>query len=667
MTGRSRCAAILAAVSLLVGASAIPAATRAAKAPEKIPNPSLEYAIKQAESNGVKVIKDPDRKYAAKTADEAKDLSYQIAADYASQSNEITKASNDALRISMENRDKKSKFDAENKVYNDKLDIYLKAKATYDSQMQHYYAVDATNQNKKNQYQSELDTYRSAKEEFDRLLPAYTTAYKTYQTDLANYNTQKSEYDKDKARYDREMEKFRQDQVTYNNKMDNLNVEGGSEWSKDQIRQFLMVRDRNVSIAQGSGGTEFTTDLRPTTQKELDAMRAELNKNDYGWMNYTTNDTFHMTVGGETLWKNVFKSAQGDMIDMKITVTKIDGFTIPGLAQNAFVQMRSNLRYATLGDDGGMAHFHVDFLKAGTNTPVELSAIIGFGDVDAGQSLLFPKYDARLLGRGLNEETDKYGNQVVTGKDAVDDTDQRNHAWFLVNGNGFDFGYNNPAKYKNVVGRQNQRYGGSWFQIGGIDLKVDFPVAPLAPNPVGVQPPVKPTLPTKPREPEFPKPPVITDNPMPIEPERPNAPDLPNYEKMPEVHYHDNYLAEPENGRIKIVKTLSDKPIAGAKYRITDQDGKTVDLVTTKSDGSIETRELALGKYTVQEVKAPAGYELDRQKYEVTIDGSENLITLNVYDLHKTEMPKTGSMILIALVSVITIVSGLLIFANKKR
>lgn len=86
----------------------------------------------------------------------------------------------------------------------------------------------------------------------------------------------------------------------------------------------------------------------------------------------------------------------------------------------------------------------------------------------------------------------------------------------------------------------------------------------------------------------------------------------------------------------------ADSGLAGATYQITaaediiTQDGtlraakgEVVDTITTGEDGSITSKELYLGKYEVQEVKAPHGMVLNEEihKVELTYAGQEVAVT----------------------------------------
>ena len=82
--------------------------------------------------------------------------------------------------------------------------------------------------------------------------------------------------------------------------------------------------------------------------------------------------------------------------------------------------------------------------------------------------------------------------------------------------------------------------------------------------------------------------------------------------------------------------------LAGARYEIVASEdiytldgtkratkGEVVDTITTKRDGSIESKALYLGKYTVQEIKAPTGMTINEKKHHVELAyaGQEIAIT----------------------------------------
>lgn len=73
----------------------------------------------------------------------------------------------------------------------------------------------------------------------------------------------------------------------------------------------------------------------------------------------------------------------------------------------------------------------------------------------------------------------------------------------------------------------------------------------------------------------------------------------------------------------------------GAIYGIYKEDETLIDKITIdKNCKALSKRNLLLGDYYVQEIKAPKGYKLDLKKhfFSVTKENADGLITLNVYD-----------------------------------
>jgi hypothetical protein len=90
------------------------------------------------------------------------------------------------------------------------------------------------------------------------------------------------------------------------------------------------------------------------------------------------------------------------------------------------------------------------------------------------------------------------------------------------------------------------------------------------------------------------------------------------------------YTPPPEKGRIKIIKRDAETgaALAGAMFAV-KKGGAVVGNFTTNASGEVTTGELALGEYTVQETRAPAGYELNAapQTVNLTEDGATVTVT----------------------------------------
>jgi len=88
-------------------------------------------------------------------------------------------------------------------------------------------------------------------------------------------------------------------------------------------------------------------------------------------------------------------------------------------------------------------------------------------------------------------------------------------------------------------------------------------------------------------------------------------------------------------------------PLSGAVFEITNADtGRVVDTVTSDARGIAATNPIPLGRYFVQEVKAPAFYKINSQKVEVKLKVEGDVVQIEMYDDAaniKTSIQKTGN------------------------
>lgn len=97
-----------------------------------------------------------------------------------------------------------------------------------------------------------------------------------------------------------------------------------------------------------------------------------------------------------------------------------------------------------------------------------------------------------------------------------------------------------------------------------------------------------------------------------------------------------NLTNEKLKGKIQIIKTSADNNqvtgvlantrLSNAVFEIRNEKGKLIDTVTTNYDGIATSKELEFGTYMVNEVKAPANYILDTNKYTVDIKDGETKV-----------------------------------------
>ncbi|PFE15637.1 MSCRAMM family protein [Bacillus cereus] len=99
-------------------------------------------------------------------------------------------------------------------------------------------------------------------------------------------------------------------------------------------------------------------------------------------------------------------------------------------------------------------------------------------------------------------------------------------------------------------------------------------------------------------------------------------------------------------GQIEIEK-VDDKDsnlkLKGAVFQVLDKEGKEVSRLTTDEKGKVISNQLALGKYTIKEIKAPNGYMLLRDPIEIEITEVVRIQKLTVKNVKNNWIiPNTG-------------------------
>lgn len=142
-------------------------------------------------------------------------------------------------------------------------------------------------------------------------------------------------------------------------------------------------------------------------------------------------------------------------------------------------------------------------------------------------------------------------------------------------------------------------------------------------------------------------------------------------------------------GSIEITKVdENEKPLKDAEFVIKNEAGEVVSKAKTDEDGIVRFIELPYGKYTYQEITAPAGYVLDNTEhdFEIKEDGKvikvshtnkkeENKTTTTnkkpsnttTTTNKKTSLPKTGGLGLTGVFGVLILASGGLLVNNRKK
>ena len=85
-----------------------------------------------------------------------------------------------------------------------------------------------------------------------------------------------------------------------------------------------------------------------------------------------------------------------------------------------------------------------------------------------------------------------------------------------------------------------------------------------------------------------------------------------------------HYTFDFENVLIKVDSENTEKPLSGAVFTLTDSEQNVITSATTGENGLIKFTGLDAGTYTLEETKAPTGYQLSGIKYTVVITPEYN-------------------------------------------
>lgn len=212
-----------------------------------------------------------------------------------------------------------------------------------------------------------------------------------------------------------------------------------TSWSVQQVLGFLGKNLPNVSyVSAGDGMTFDKGTLQSFSQNELNSI---LNnpKVDPGLKNYIASKAYGSLykIAQGTTWKynNAFTDTKtGKSVDLKVTVQGLglDYSGRYGLPPMIMVGEKY------IGSDVagiGAVKYGLTFLEHGTNTPINITSLIGVGDVDAKQSVAV--YNAVSALRG-SENKDYSGNGYLgsINTNGVDDFSEGKNtqyqSWFLV-------------------------------------------------------------------------------------------------------------------------------------------------------------------------------------------------------------------------------------------
>ena len=210
-------------------------------------------------------------------------------------------------------------------------------------------------------------------------------------------------------------------------------------WSVQQVLDFLGKNLPNVSyVSAGSNMTFDKGTLQSFSQSELNSILSNP-KVDPGLKGYIASKAYGSLykLSQGTTWKynNAFTDTKsGKSVDLKVTVQGLglDYSGRYGLPPMIMVGEKY------IGSDVagiGAVKYGLTFLEHGTNTPINITSLIGVGDVDAEQSVAV--YNAVSALRG-SENKDYSGNGYLgsINTNGVDDFSEGKNtqyqSWFLV-------------------------------------------------------------------------------------------------------------------------------------------------------------------------------------------------------------------------------------------
>ncbi|MDC7726788.1 MSCRAMM family protein [Bacillus cereus] len=138
-----------------------------------------------------------------------------------------------------------------------------------------------------------------------------------------------------------------------------------------------------------------------------------------------------------------------------------------------------------------------------------------------------------------------------------------------------------------------------------------------------------------------------------------------------EIKIENKKLPDP-TGQFEIEKVDdkdSELKLKGAVFQVLDKEGKELSRLITDEKGKVISNQLAIGKYTIKEIKAPNGYMLLRDQIEIEITEAVKTQKITVKNAKNNwVIPNTGgSGTTIFYVIGIMLMFGVLYFCKKNR
>ena len=252
-------------------------------------------------------------------------------------------------------------------------------------------------------------------------------------------------------------------------------------WSVQQVLDFLGKDLPNVSyVSAGSNMTFDKGSLQSFSQSELNSILSNP-KVDPGLKGYISSkaygNLYKLSQGVSWKYNNAFTDTKsGKSVDLKVTVQGLglDYSGRYGLPPMIMVGEKY------IGSDVagiGAVKYGLTFLEHGTNTPINITSLIGVGDVDAKQSVAVYNATSALRGsENKNYSGDDYLGSINTN--GIDDFSEGKNtqyqSWFLVPNSStisYVFSAADPA-WGNVAPDGSGFMGFYHQNLGGISLPI---------------------------------------------------------------------------------------------------------------------------------------------------------------------------------------------------
>ncbi|MFO1564137.1 LPXTG cell wall anchor domain-containing protein [Lactiplantibacillus plantarum] len=251
-------------------------------------------------------------------------------------------------------------------------------------------------------------------------------------------------------------------------------ITNSTEWSNKTLTDFLGDPTNVVYVSNSS--KKMTLDLNGIS-KMSNAQFSTFKEKAGDWVgNAIDNSTevFVMLHNGATYtYKNVFKDpTTGKMVDVK--------YTISGLPSNDNQYGMLSKQYIGLNQftPTRKAHYDVDFLDDQTGKSITLTkALLGFGDIDAGQYIIFDQNGQSTIKGSKVIETNANEFHAISDEE-YDDDDQSTQVWRVLNGvSHFSYTYGTNGVYSDI-----NYHHSDYHAMGNIAFSIGLTTKPVEPQ-----------------------------------------------------------------------------------------------------------------------------------------------------------------------------------------